>query len=208
VIRGVAPFTAEYPGLCLNKVTSTDFRDVLETFGVEAAYRGLIEELAVLFKAYSVDGRHLTLMADAAMQHGGWRAFNFNGVVARSGSPLFQMTFASSTRFLKTAISRGVPDLLDSVSAAVMMGERPKVGTATVHIQRPGEADEVRAALEGGWSAVESKQQQQVQQQQKQQQTQPKPQQKQQKQEQQVVHERVARSPKPMGYKRDVLAML
>lgn len=116
----------------INKALSTDIRDMAVTFGIEAAYRALFEELCKLFKRYAVDPRHLTLIADTATHRGEWENYNHTGLVARSSSPLFQMTFASSKRFLTTAVTRGVADDLKSLSAAIMVGERPRVGTATV----------------------------------------------------------------------------
>jgi DNA-directed RNA polymerase I subunit RPA1 len=128
----VAPYADRYPGLSVRSIESTDVRDIAETFGIEAAYKFLSKELQKLFKRHSVDARHCSLIADTATYRGIWHAFNFNGMIAHSSSPLFQMTFASSRKFLERAISRGVPDDLNSFSAAIMVGEKPKVGTGTV----------------------------------------------------------------------------
>eukprot|EP00672_Neobodo_designis_P027010 CAMPEP_0174829356 /NCGR_PEP_ID=MMETSP1114-20130205/1887_1 /TAXON_ID=312471 /ORGANISM="Neobodo designis, Strain CCAP 1951/1" /LENGTH=1720 /DNA_ID=CAMNT_0016063101 /DNA_START=30 /DNA_END=5189 /DNA_ORIENTATION=+ len=131
-LRVVAPFAERCPGINVRGITSTDVRDIAETFGIEAAYDFLSKELVKLFKRHSVDARHCSLIADVATFRGIWHAFNFNGMIAHSSSPLFQMTFASSRKFLERAISRGVPDDLNSFSAAIMVGERPHVGTGTV----------------------------------------------------------------------------
>eukprot|EP00388_Colpodella_angusta_P011479 GDKJ01029362.1.p1 GENE.GDKJ01029362.1~~GDKJ01029362.1.p1 ORF type:complete len:562 (-),score=82.49 GDKJ01029362.1:163-1809(-) len=117
-----------------DKMMSTDIHDMCVTFGVETGYRALMEELSKLFKRYSVDSRHLSLIADSATHKGVWESFNFTGIIARSSSPLFQMTFASSKKFLHQAVTRGIPDSLASISSAVLIGEKPRVGTATANV--------------------------------------------------------------------------
>ncbi|CUG93267.1 DNA-directed rna polymerase I largest subunit, putative [Bodo saltans] len=128
----VQMFSLDAPAIKLRKARSTDINDMAASCGIESAYRSLLEELIKLFKRYAVDPRHMSLVADTATHRGIWENFNFTGVIARSASPLFQMTFASAKRFLHTAVTRGIGDGLDSISSAIMVGERPKVGTATV----------------------------------------------------------------------------
>ena len=122
------------PAIQLERAVSTDIRDLANTFGVENGYQGLVDELNKLFKRYAVDHRHLSLIADASMHRGIWENYNFTGVISRSSSPLFQMTFASAKRFLHSAVTRGVSDDLRSVSSCIMVGEKPRVGTANVHL--------------------------------------------------------------------------
>ena len=117
-----------------DKIMSTDIHDMCRTFGVETGYRALMEELSKLFKRYAVDSRHMSLIADAATHKGVWESYNFTGIIARSSSPLFQMTFASSKKFLHQAVTRGVPDSLASISSAILVGEKPRVGTATASV--------------------------------------------------------------------------
>ncbi|EAN87332.1 DNA-directed RNA polymerase I largest subunit, putative, partial [Trypanosoma cruzi] len=134
VLSFLSLFTLGTRAIKLRQARSTDIRDMANWFGVESAYRTLYDELSKLFKRYSVDHRHLTLIADAATHRGTWENFNFTGVISQSASPLFQMTFASSKRWLHTAVSRGLSDELQSISSAIMVGERPKVGTACVKL--------------------------------------------------------------------------
>lgn len=132
----VAPYSVTSPGLAVDKLTSSDFRDVLRTYGVEAAYQALFEELQTLFKQYAVDSRHLSLVCDVATHHGLWKPFRFSGVAALSSSPLYQMTVAASGKFLRQALARGVTDSLGTVSSSIMTGERPLVGTAAACVSR------------------------------------------------------------------------
>jgi DNA-directed RNA polymerase I subunit RPA1 len=130
----LALFTVRARAIKVRKARSTDIRDMCTSFGVESGYKSLFDELDKLFKRYSVDYHHLTLIADAATHRGVWENFNFTGVISHSASPLFQMTFASSKRFLHTALTRGVGDKLNSISSAIMVGARPRVGTACVKV--------------------------------------------------------------------------
>lgn len=121
-------------GIQLHKARSTNIHHMIQMLGVEAGYKTLLDELTSLFKRYAVDYHHLTLIADAATHRGYWENFNFNGIVSHSASPLFQMTVASSKKFLHTAVTHGVGDHLNSFSASIMVGEKPKVGTACVKV--------------------------------------------------------------------------
>lgn len=121
-------------GIQLHKARSTNIHHMIERLGVESGYRALLDELTKLFKRYAVDYHHLTLIADAATHRGSWENFNFTGIISHSASPLFQMTVASSKKFLHTAITQGVGDHLNSLSASLMVGEKPKVGTACVQL--------------------------------------------------------------------------
>lgn len=135
VLNTVAVYTLDAPGIDLARASSTDYQDVGRTLGVEACYHGLQRELQKLFSRYSVDDHHLTLIADAATHRGKWDRFNFTGVISHAPAPIFQMTVASSKNFLHKTITRGVPDNLSSVSSAIVVGERPRVGTATVSLR-------------------------------------------------------------------------
>nr|CAJ2470291.1 unnamed protein product [Leishmania braziliensis] len=130
----LALFTVRARAIKVKRARSTDIRDMCTSFGVESGYKALFDELEKLFKRYSVDYHHLTLIADAATHRGIWENYNFTGVISHSASPLFQMTFASSKRFLHTALTRGISDELSSISSAIMVGERPRVGTALVKV--------------------------------------------------------------------------
>lgn len=50
----------------LDRLSSNDIYAILQTFGVEAARRAIIDEVSSVFGAYgiAVDYRHLTIIAD------------------------------------------------------------------------------------------------------------------------------------------------
>uniref|UniRef100_A0A0A9WT51 DNA-directed RNA polymerase n=1 Tax=Lygus hesperus TaxID=30085 RepID=A0A0A9WT51_LYGHE len=125
VLSFLSLFTVRTCTLQLDKAHSTDMNDMNSSLGIESGFRALFDELNKLFRRYSVDYHHISLIADAAMHRGRWESFNFNGVIAHSTSPLFQMTFASSKKFLHSAVTRGIDDDLHSLSAAIMVGQKP-----------------------------------------------------------------------------------
>lgn len=134
VLSFLSLFTVRTNTLQLHRAKSTDMNDMNVSLGVESGFQSLFDELDKLFRRYSVDYHHLSLIADTAMHRGWWESFNFNGVIAHSTSPLFQMTFASSKKFLHSAVTRGIGDELQSLSAAIMVGTKPQVGTAKVEL--------------------------------------------------------------------------
>ncbi|AAZ13273.1 DNA-directed RNA polymerase I largest subunit [Trypanosoma brucei brucei TREU927] len=134
VMSFLSLFTVGIKSIKLHQACSTDIRDMGTYFGIESGYAALYDELNKLFNRYNVDPRHLSLIADTSTHRGRWENFNFTGVISTSASPLFQMTFASSKRWLHRAVSRGMSDDLESFSSAIMVGERPRVGTASVRL--------------------------------------------------------------------------
>lgn len=137
VLGFLSTFTVGTTGaIKIHRARSTDIHHMVHTLGVESGYQSLLDELTKLFKRYAVDYHHLTLIADAATHRGKWENYNFTGIIAHSTSPLFQMTFASSKRFLHTAVTRGVGDDLKSFSASILTGEKPRVGTACVKVRQ------------------------------------------------------------------------
>lgn len=83
-----------------------------------------------MFKVYgiTVDPRHLLLIADYMTFDGSFKPMSRRGMES-SASPLQQMSFESSVRFLRDATISGRLDNLDSPSARLMVGQPCKSGT-------------------------------------------------------------------------------
>ena len=118
---------------------STDYHDIIQSLGIEGSYHALVKEYQKLFSMYSVDRRHLTLIADNSMRGGIWEKYNFTGLISHDPSPIFQMTFSTSTKFLQKSIRCGLPDNLSSFSSSIVLGEEPKVGTSLTKLQMPSD---------------------------------------------------------------------
>ncbi|SJK86615.1 DNA-directed RNA polymerase I subunit A1 [Babesia microti strain RI] len=118
-------------GLDCNRVTSNDIIAIHHTYGIEAAYAKIIQELKMVFASYgiSVDHRHLSLVADYMTNDGDIKGFSRYGI-ARHTSPLQQISFESSMKFLTKATERMAQDNLKSPSGALVTGARVFVGSS------------------------------------------------------------------------------
>lgn len=120
-------------------IGTNSITDMLKFYGVEAARNTIIKEIDAVFKGHgiSVDLRHLTLIADAMTQSGGYKAFSRNGVIRESGSVLAKMSFETVMGFLKEAVMFGEGDPLLGPSARIVAGKRGGVGTGSFDLLMP-----------------------------------------------------------------------
>lgn len=124
-------------GTCVdhNRVTSNDIRAVLEFYGVEACRTVIIQELNKVFSVYgiTVDYRHMNLIADAMTHSGAFRSFSRLGIRHHS-SPLLQMSFETSMKFLTEAIERGAHDDLRTPAGSIVTGKPALVGSGMCRV--------------------------------------------------------------------------
>jgi len=94
--------------LDFNRLYSNDIQNICQTYGIEAAYTVIVEEIKNVFKMYAinVDIRHLSLIADYMTHSGTVRPLNRQGM-NDCASPLQQMSFENAMTFLKDAILKG-----------------------------------------------------------------------------------------------------
>ncbi|XP_067005797.1 DNA-directed RNA polymerase I subunit RPA1 [Anabrus simplex] len=116
--------------LDLNKLYSNDIYGISLTYGIEAARMVIVKEVKDVFKMYgiTVDPRHLLLIADYMTFEGTFEPLSRKGM-EDSTSPLQQISFESSLKFLKTATLQGKRDHLCSPSSRIMIGRPCKNGT-------------------------------------------------------------------------------
>merc|ERR1711916_179899 len=134
------PWIAQFDHvLKMSQLKCNDIGHILEVYGVEAARSALVEELAAVFAAYGINVgyRHLTLIADYQTFHGGYRGFNRHGMSGHKNSPLLNMSFETTTKFVSDAAFRGAYDDLTSSSAQLVLGVVPDVGTGCMDILQP-----------------------------------------------------------------------
>jgi DNA-directed RNA polymerase I subunit RPA1 len=110
-------------GLDLARLRSNDVHGMARTYGVEAARRALFEEIAGVFRAYGigVDARHLSLICDCMMFAGEYRPLNRVGMNHKA-SPLLQMSFETTCKFLTDATLSSDADHAQSPSARLILG--------------------------------------------------------------------------------------
>jgi DNA-directed RNA polymerase I subunit RPA1 len=113
-----------------NKIQTNDIAAVLEVYGVEAARKNIVQELAGVFGSHgiAVDNRHLNLIGDHMTRNGGFTPFNRMGLKGNV-SPFTKMSFETTLGFLKDAVLDGDWDDLSTPSGRLVMGRLGKVGT-------------------------------------------------------------------------------
>lgn len=118
--------------LDLNRLYTNQIHAMAKTFGIEAAGRVIVKEVQTVFQVYgiTVDPRHLLLIADYMTFDGTFKPMSRTGMEA-SASPLQQMSFESTLKFLKNAIVSSRLDNLSSPSSCLMIGQPCKSGTGS-----------------------------------------------------------------------------
>ena len=121
-----------------NMLKTNDIGVILHHYGVEACRAHIVEQVASVFGVYGIktDERHLGLVADYMTQCGGFRPMNRLGMDS-SASPLLQMSFETTTRFLTQAASTKTTEVLESPSARISFGQPIKAGTGAFDLLQP-----------------------------------------------------------------------
>uniref|UniRef100_A0A8D0FX03 DNA-directed RNA polymerase subunit n=1 Tax=Strix occidentalis caurina TaxID=311401 RepID=A0A8D0FX03_STROC len=124
--------------LDMNRLYSNDIHAMAKNYGIESALRVIIKEIKDVFAVYGivVDPRHLSLVADYMCFEGFYKPLNRFGIQSNS-SPLQQMTFETSYKFLKEATMMGAHDELRSPSACLVVGKVVKGGTGLFDLKQP-----------------------------------------------------------------------
>uniref|UniRef100_A0A3Q2QBA7 DNA-directed RNA polymerase subunit n=1 Tax=Fundulus heteroclitus TaxID=8078 RepID=A0A3Q2QBA7_FUNHE len=122
----------------INKLYSNEVHAMANTYGIEVALRVIEKEIKDVFAVYgiAVDPRHLSLVADYMCFEGVYKPLNRHAIVSNS-SPLQQMTFETSYKFLKQATMLGSHDQLSSPSACLVVGKVVRGGTGLFELKQP-----------------------------------------------------------------------
>jgi len=118
--------------LDVNCIRTNNIYAMLQTYGVEAARASIVNEVVGVFEVYGIEinPRHLSLVADAMTQDGGYRAMNRMGLRANA-SAFLKMSFETTFEFLKNAVIAGDHDPLLSSSARLVLGQASNGGTGS-----------------------------------------------------------------------------
>ncbi|XP_023184312.1 DNA-directed RNA polymerase I subunit RPA1 [Xiphophorus maculatus] len=124
--------------LDVNKLYSNEVHAMASTYGIEVALKVIEKEIKDVFAVYGieVDPRHLSLVADYMCFEGVYKPLNRHAIMSNS-SPLQQMTFETSFKFLKQATMLGSRDQLVSPSACLVVGKVVKGGTGLFELKQP-----------------------------------------------------------------------
>lgn len=124
--------------LDINRLYSNEVHAMANTYGIEVALKVIEKEIKDVFAVYGieVDPRHLSLVADYMCFEGVYKPLNRHAIQSNS-SPLQQMTFETSYKFLKQATMLGSRDQLVSPSACLVVGKVVKGGTGLFELKQP-----------------------------------------------------------------------
>lgn len=115
---------------------SNNIHDIYEVLGVEAARKFYIREfynLFVLQDLYVFAG-HLELMADFVTNMGVLSAINTSGIGRQAIGSLAKATYRKPMEILYRAGSAGEVNDIRAVSASVLLGQRPRIGTGYIDL--------------------------------------------------------------------------
>lgn len=121
-----------------NRLYCNEVHAMAKTYGIEVALKVIEKEIKDVFAVYGieVDPRHLSLVADYMCFEGVYKPLNRHAIQSNS-SPLQQMTFETSYKFLKQATMLGSHDQLVSPSACLVVGKVVKGGTGLFELKQP-----------------------------------------------------------------------
>uniref|UniRef100_A0AAQ4QXE3 DNA-directed RNA polymerase subunit n=1 Tax=Gasterosteus aculeatus aculeatus TaxID=481459 RepID=A0AAQ4QXE3_GASAC len=124
--------------LDINRLYSNEVHAMAKTYGIEVGLKVIEKEIKDVFAVYGieVDPRHLSLVADYMCFEGVYKPLNRHAIQSNS-SPLQQMTFETSYKFLKQATMLGSHDQLVSPSACIVTGKVVKGGTGLFELKQP-----------------------------------------------------------------------
>jgi len=110
---------------------SNNIHDIYETLGIEAARKFYIGELYNLLITQNlyIDVRHITLMADFVSNVGILSAINATGIGRQNIGALAKSTYRRQMEVISKAAVSGELYKVKSVSAQVLLGKRPTIGT-------------------------------------------------------------------------------
>lgn len=111
-----------------NRTLSNDIHEINEIFGIEATRAIIIRELKM--DDFDVNYRHLSLLGDIMTHRGVIMPIERHGINRSSErGPIAKATFEESTDILVKASTFAEKDKMGGVSANIMFGQLPKVGT-------------------------------------------------------------------------------
>jgi len=146
------------PGVDAARTSCNDIHEVCAVLGIDAAARVLYDELVkVLFSNGTfVNPRHMQLLVDLMTHSGRLTAVSRHGMSQMSDSILQRACFEQAMDVLRGGAVKGAKDSLTCVTAALMMGTTPPVGTGRVHTISTAAADSKPSIAAMLYKAVEN----------------------------------------------------
>jgi DNA-directed RNA polymerase II subunit RPB1 len=118
-----------------SSITSTSPSDVLETFGIEAARKVLVEEISKIIDGkIRYDNPHVNLLADFMTFRGSIISINRSSQAMKEQSVLSRASYENTMQELVDACSTGCEHDITRVSETIIVGGRIRIGTGFVEI--------------------------------------------------------------------------
>lgn len=109
--------------------TTNDVWEVYNVLGIEAARAALLHEFTEVLRDGSLNKRHLLLLVDLMTARGHFMSIDRHGINRSGSSPLTKSSFEETTDVLVKAGVFGEFDALEGVSARLILGQVPSIGT-------------------------------------------------------------------------------
>ena len=128
--------TMDLQGIDWTMTVSNDIHDVYTTLGVEACRTVLLSEFADCFAADGtyIDMRHVSIIADCMTSAGKIIPMSRHGINSRDSHTLQRCSFEETLDVLSDAGLFGHNDTVDGVTASIILGTPPPVGTGIVNL--------------------------------------------------------------------------
>jgi DNA-directed RNA polymerase II subunit RPB1 len=139
------------------RTVSNDINEIYEMFGVEAARQALYNELSSVISdaGLYVNYRHIALLVDTMTNKGYMLSIDRHGINRADIGPFAKCSFEETTDMLIKAGIFAEVDKINGVSANIMLGQIPPVGTGDTDILiDEWKLQEASASLEAGQNEV------------------------------------------------------
>mmetsp|Transcript_26273 Transcript_26273/g.86336 ORF Transcript_26273/g.86336 Transcript_26273/m.86336 type:complete len:1474 (-) Transcript_26273:1121-5542(-) len=129
-------FVMNYNGIDYSRCTTNDLLESLKVLGIEATRKILIQELRNLisFDGSYVNYRHLCTLVDLITFRGSLMSINRHGINKCNSGPIAKSTFEETVDIFYESAVFGLNDNLRGVSAQIMTGMVPKIGTGKIDL--------------------------------------------------------------------------
>lgn len=117
------------------EVTSNNIQEILAVLGVEAARKGLMDELNMILGSYGVNHRHLATLVDIMTTRGKLMSITRHGInrVDDAGA-LRKCSFEETVEILLEASQHAEVDPLAGVTENIIMGQLAPYGTGAFEV--------------------------------------------------------------------------
>ena len=116
--------------------TSNEILEFYKLFGIEAGRNLFLDQFRRILdsEGYSMDERHITLVADFMFNQGRPNAITAKGISRQRASFLSQITVGQVFPTIERAAFMGRKDPVQSTSATIMLGKRSLIGTGSFDV--------------------------------------------------------------------------